>query len=564
MIQLWNEYQSTIQFALVYAIFALSVYLPMWGGTLSLAPISIGGASAYAGALIANESSLSIWVLLPIGGLVGTLIAAVLWIPLSRIKSHFFLLATVCLVLMLRVVLTNLRSLTGGAGGLSVLVLASMGTVVIVLIILMVLFARLHRSPFGMALEAVRSDESAARAVGISPVRIRMVVFLASGALAGIAGVLLASSLGFITPDTFFVSLAFALIAAVVLGGINHWVGAIIGALLFTILPEVLREVLQEGREVASGVVLLLVVILLPGGLVSLGALVRAKVAKRKPAATSRVPVEPSADERAVIPAADIAIGAQACVVDGIGKDYGGLSALNDVSFEVRAGQVLGVVGPNGAGKSTLLNIISAHDTPSRGTITLLGKPRTKEPAEALALQGVARTFQNIRLVENLSVLEQVMLALMRTRKESTLRYVFLPTRTRSMMKATRREATALLRMVGFDGDVSAATSALSYGQQRRVEIARALAMSPKLLLLDEPTAGMTRAESHELGQMIHLLRDSGIAIVLVEHNLALVEQVCDEVVVLNFGQLIAQGSATEALRTDEVQEAYLGIARRS
>lgn len=566
--QFWYEYHSTIQFALVYAVFAISVYLPMWGGTLSLAPIAIGGVAAYAGALIANELLLDVWALILSGAAVGALIAAILWYPLSRIKSHFFLLATICMVLVLRVVLTNLSDITGGPGGLSVMVLASMPQVVVVLALCLLLFARLHRSPYGMALEAIRSDESAARVIGVGPQRIRQVAFVGSGGLAGIAGVMLASSLGFITPDTFFTGLAFALIASVVLGGINHWIGPVVGALLFTILPELLREVLQEGREVASGVVLLAVVILLPGGLVSLGKLAERRLVRgRRASAPGKDSIEARSTRRVTsVPSLGGTASAPevVCIVAGLGKLYGGLKALEDVSFEIKSHRVLGVVGPNGAGKSTLLNIISAHDSASRGDIVYLGAHRQGAAAESLAMKGISRTFQNIRLFDNLNVLEQVGFALMRQRRESTLAYVFRPLRTRRMLERTRDEATSLLQLVGFDADPKVDAKSLSYGQQRRVELARALAMQPRLLLLDEPTAGMTRVEAHELGLLVRRLCERGIAVVLVEHNLDLVRQVCDEVVVLNFGRVIARGTAEDALFADEVQEAYLGTPARA
>ncbi len=242
-----------------------------------------------------------------------------------------------------------------------------------------------------------------------------------------------------------------------------------------------------------------------------------------------------------------------------ITKHYGGLAALSNVSFGVARGQVVGLIGPNGAGKTTLLNIISGLVAETSGAVQFNGADITREPAHRVARLGIARTYQNIRLFEEMTV-EQNLLLGRHTRTGSGMAssLLLLP-RQRREERALRNDAAALLERMDLLDKRTAVAGELAYGDQRRVEIVRALAADPLLLLLDEPSAGMNASETEQLGRFILSVRDQGVTILIIEHDMALISQVCDQVVVLNFGEVISHGAPQQVQSDPLVIEAYLG-----
>jgi branched-chain amino acid transport system ATP-binding protein len=247
--------------------------------------------------------------------------------------------------------------------------------------------------------------------------------------------------------------------------------------------------------------------------------------------------------------------------VERVGRVFGGLAALDGVTFNVAAGSICGLIGPNGAGKTTLINIISGLTAPSSGRVLLDGQPIDSLPAHRVASHGVARTFQNIRLFGELSVLENVMVGHHLRQRGTLLETILRLPRARSQERATRQAAEALLERLGLLHLARAEASALSYGDQRRVEIARALALEPRILLLDEPAAGMNDAETHQLADFLDELRASGLTLLVIEHHLDLIMRVCDRIVVLNFGRKIAEGPPDVVRNDRAVIEAYVGEA---
>lgn len=240
-------------------------------------------------------------------------------------------------------------------------------------------------------------------------------------------------------------------------------------------------------------------------------------------------------------------------------RSFGGLVAVNGVSFDIYPGEIYGLIGPNGAGKTTVLNILSGLLPPSSGTITFQGQRIERLPAHRIARLGVARTYQNIRLFAAMNVLQNVVVG-QHSRMQGTLaeRLVFSP-RVRREEEAARQKALALLESVELASVAEEPASALAYGNQRRLELVRALASDPRLLLLDEPAAGMNAAESQVLGTRLRSLADQGLTLLVIEHDVALVMSLCDRIGVLNFGNLIAQGTPEEIAANPEVIEAYLG-----
>ena len=245
--------------------------------------------------------------------------------------------------------------------------------------------------------------------------------------------------------------------------------------------------------------------------------------------------------------------------VRNLTRSFGGLIAVNNVSFDIYAGEIYGLIGPNGAGKTTVLNILSGLLTPTSGTVTFQGQRIERSPAHRIARLGVARTYQNIRLFAAMNVLQNVIVG-QHSRMRSTLaeRLVFSP-RVRREEEMARQKALALLESVELDSVAEEPAAALAYGNQRRLELVRALASDPKLLLLDEPAAGMNAAESQALGERLRNLATQGLTLLVIEHDMALVMSLCDRIGVLNFGNLIAEGTPEEIAGNPEVIEAYLG-----
>jgi branched-chain amino acid transport system ATP-binding protein len=242
-----------------------------------------------------------------------------------------------------------------------------------------------------------------------------------------------------------------------------------------------------------------------------------------------------------------------------VSRNFGGLQALSNVSIVVPEGKVVGLIGPNGAGKTTLVNIISGLDHPSSGTIRFEGRDISKAPPHRVNQTGIARTYQNIRLFGEMTVLENLLIGQYTRGRASVLEALVYAPSYRREEKALREQAHSLLdrfNLVAF-ADLRAGT--LPYGDQRRLEMARAIATNPKLILLDEPTAGMNPSETHELGEQILRLRDEGLTVLVIEHDMSLIHQVCDEIYVLNFGQIIAHDAPEAIKHNRHVIEAYLG-----
>jgi branched-chain amino acid transport system ATP-binding protein/branched-chain amino acid transport system permease protein len=344
----------------------------------------------------------------------------------------------------------------------------------------------------------------------------------------------------------------FLLLAMVIIGGRQNLVGCVVGAIGLALVRELLVDY-PTYAQVAYGTIVVLTVVFAPTGLAGiparLGLLARRRTGRTAPVLGAFQPYEtaPAPDRTALLEIA------------GVTKYFRGLRALDDVSLTVCRGEIRGIVGPNGSGKTTLFNVISGLYKPTSGRVILTGRVVSGARPYRLAQVGIARTFQNLRLFGDLTVRENILVALDRTRTRAIWRYPLWPVGIWRQDRALRAEADLVLARFGLGDFAEARPRALPYGIQRRVEIARAMARHPRLLLLDEPAAGLNGEEVRQLADIVRSIRSSGVTVVLIEHNMGLVMSLCETVTVLASGAVIAEGTPAEVARAAQVIEAYLG-----
>ena len=501
--------------------------------------VSLGQVGFYAiGAYVAGILILKGWsffAALPVAVLATGLVGALLALPALRVSGPYLAMVTIAFAFIVEHALIEWREVTGGANGLMGILPPSIGPLMFAereMALLAVLLATLcllgfwglSNSRLGRAMRAVRDSEVAAQSVGLNPVGLKTLAFALSAALAGMAGAVFAPLLMFISPGSFPFSQSILFLFAVVLGGAGTVLGPVLGALVVAGLPELLSD-LAEYRLLIFGALLLGVLWIAPEGIVGL----LARLRRIDPRPAGRTGVDLFAWLRPARPAP--------LVVDGLGISFGGVKAASGVGFTAEPGAVTAVIGPNGAGKTTVLNMIGGFYRPDAGTIRLgSGSSLAGAPAFRVARAGIARTYQTTQLFGTLSVLENVRIA-----------------------GADAATAEALLAFVGYGGALAARADDLPHVDRRLVEIARALATRPRVLLLDEPAAGLMRADKDALGLLLRRIAELGIAVILVEHDMTMVMGISDHIVVLDAGRPIAAGTPTAIRENPQVIAAYLG-----
>ncbi len=554
---------------LINAILALSAYATLHAKLLSLANAGFMAIGAYGSAIFCVKLGLPLAMAMPAAVILCGVIALIIGLPVLKLKDVYLAICTLGFGEVVRVLIILLPDLTGGSTGANLstgfpyeaMKQTKTWMLLVFLGLLCYLFWALSRSRIGRAFRALRENPQAASTMGIDIVAYRSMAFLMSAMLAGAAGALYAHSVGSLDNGDFKFNRSLDILSYAVLGGSGQWYGSILGGGLLTALPILLRDwagtsvsFLKDFAQlpnILNGLALLFVVIFLPGGLVS--ALSIGKPRRAKSSGTDSVTAPGvGATSRA-------SSDAPLLVLDGITRLFGGVEALSSVGFELSGGKIYGLIGPNGAGKTTLINLVSGLMSPSSGRIVWLGKEIQNQAAYRTARAGIARTYQNIQLFGDMTVLENVIVGRhthIKTNLATTL--LRLPAEGREE-NAAREEALSLLARLGLESLAGLKAGKLSYGDQRRVEIARALAMHPRLLLLDEPAAGMNEVETARLGEFIVDLKRHGYTLLVVEHHMDLIMKICDEIVVINFGKKIAQGAPAAVSRDEQVLEAYLG-----
>jgi ABC-type branched-subunit amino acid transport system ATPase component/ABC-type branched-subunit amino acid transport system permease subunit len=494
-------------------------------GQVSFGHVGFYAIGAYAVAVLTVLFKFNFWLALPIAALLATATGALLALPAMRVRGPYLAMVTIAFGFVIENIAVEWRGVTGGQNGImgaaKPALLDSERAVAIACLVLAAFatyaFHLLAKSRWGAAMRAVKDSEVAAESIGLDPVRIKTAAFAISAFCAGVAGAFFFALSGFVTPSTFAFSQSILFVLVVIIGGAGSLAGPLVGATIVVLLPELLAA-LAEYRLLFFGALLLAVLWLAPDGVV--GLVERMLARRRNPRLATAGEARLAEPGRAVLEA------------QRIGIAFGGVRAASQVSLRAEPGKVTSLIGPNGAGKTTVLNMLSGFYRADAGTIHIESLEIQGMPAWRRARAGIARTYQTTQLFGSMSVAENLAIA---------------------------GGPEALLSFVGYRGELDARAADLAHVDKRLVEIARALGTRPSVLLLDEPAAGLSKQDKESLAALLRRIANSGIAVVLVEHDMDVVMGISDTVVVLDAGVVIAAGAPADVQRDPAVRKAYLG-----
>ena len=550
----------------LYALVSLGlVLLTGVGGLTSFGQAAFVGIGAYTTAWLTLNTGMSPWLTLFVGLALTAISALIVGLITLRMSGHYLPLATIAWGLSLYYLMGNLDAL-GKYDGLLGLKSLSIGSINLgqgrlffvlcwaLLLASAVALLNLLDSRPGRAIRSLKGGTQMAEAMGINTFRYKVTIFVIAALLAAVAGWLLAHFQRTVNPSAFGLKMGIEYLFMTVVGGVGYVWGAIVGAGLVKLLDDWLQVALPaligtsgSYEVIVFGVALVLVLKYLPEGLWS--------VVARKFPKPDRLVDWVDADDLPV--RSKPQNGERVLVVDNIRKQFGGLVAVNDISFEITAGQIVGLIGPNGAGKSTTFNLITGGLNKTSGRVTFLGEDVTALPSREISRKGMARTFQHVKLIADMTVLENVAMGAYMRGSSGVVS---------SMLRANQaeeqrlmKEAQRQLERIGMGDYLHEQVGNLAMGPQRLMEIARALCCDPALLLLDEPAAGLRHMEKQALAAVLHQLQGEGMSILLVEHDMDLVMDVCDQLVVMEFGTLLTRGTPAEVQANPAVRAAYLG-----
>lgn len=563
-----NEYELRLfMLFLIYGMIAVGLnVLVGFTGLVSLGQAGLFALGSYTGAILATRLGFDIVASCIGAAIVSGAFGVLLAYPSVRVRGVYLAVVTIAFGIIVENVAIEWQSLTGGTTGLTSIPRPNVFGVKLsgfafysvlagTLFVFTLLIQNLKISRYGRTMLAVSQSETASRALGINPTGMRTLAFVISSVTAGIAGAFYAFLNSYISPDIFTFSDSVRFLLMVILGGAGSTFGPVIGAYILTYLPEYLQQ-FQLWQKFAYGALLLLVMFVLPQGILGTLRLVldRFRPADPIPDASEGLPAETTLRHEKQELAAEL-------VASGLTVRFGGLTALSNASMRVRGGEVHALIGPNGAGKSTFVNTISGFYRPNEGRCELDGIELTGQRSRDIARLGLARTFQNTELFGDMSVLENVMAGYDQRLSYGLVHALLRTPRMRREELECRRTAIGLLDFVGLSLYANEAARFLPFGLQRRLEIARALAAKPRLLLLDEPAAGLTTQEIDDLEAMIRKIAAHGISVLLIEHHVDLIMALADTVTVLDYGQVIAS-DAPDVIQDDpRVIEAYFGTS---
>ena len=532
------------------AVFGLTVVLGLCG-QINLAQAAFFGLGAYAVGLGTADYQISFWICLVAGSLLALAAGALLGMSTLKLGGHYLAMVTISFQQIVTLVMINAIWLTRGPDGISKIGRPALfqsqqsflAFCVAALAVIGYLVWHLPDTRIGRAMRAVRDNELAAGVAGIDIFRTKVAAFALSALLGGIGGGLFAGGFSYVSPDQFSFAESIVFLTMALLGGVGSPIGAVIGTGLLILIPEWLRFLKNiPGLYLAIyGLFVILIVRFMPDGI---WGFVQDVITKWR----AKAPPHVASPALQLVPAKTG--GDMVIEVTGLSKHFGGLKAVDKVDISVRRGSVHALIGPNGSGKTTTLNMLSGLYKTTAGKIVLDGTDVTDMPAHQRTAAGLGRTFQNIRLFRSMTALENVVIGA--ERPGNTLI-------GEGSQDALTQRAMSALTFVGLGGRANELVSSFSYGHQRLIEIARALAGNPTLLLLDEPAAGLNSSEKVELHDLLKRIAAQGLTILIIDHDMTLVREAAQHITVLNFGKRIADGESLAVLQHPDVISAYLG-----
>jgi branched-chain amino acid transport system permease protein len=606
---------------LIYTIllFGLDIVVG-YVGQVSLGHAGLFGIGSYTAGILFFHLGWPIWVTIPASIIVTAIFGGILALPALKVVGPYLAMVTLAFGTIAQILINEMTWLTEGPLGIKLTRPELMGVpmdkaqyfwlVAAFAILALVVIDRFVKSQMGRAFEALRDSPVACDCMGVSVYRFKVIAFVISAGFAGLAGCLYAYSEQYISPNTYNNELAVLFLLGIIMGGRKSRLGAVIGAAIIVLLPKLLDDIdlfrivasviaivvvigaalalskkvttprrvavpiagvvglatfsfwlnsISDWRLSIFGFMILLVVYYLQNGIVGFAkSFYQSIMGKAK--TTRGGDAEAIDDSISFISAVgNQNAGAELLKVDSVLMQFGGLKALNNVDLSIKRGTIHGLIGPNGSGKSTMMNVLTGIYVPTAGNVLYAGKSVVGKTSSDIALSGIARTFQNVQLFGEMTAIQNILVGLHHTFKSNMFEIALhLPRYKREEAEAHAR-AMALLKFVGLDDLANEEARNLPYGKQRLLEIARALALDPELLLLDEPAAGLTAPDIKELLRIIRKIRDNGITFILIEHHMDVVMSVCDTVSVLDFGQKIAEGKPAEVQANEKVIHAYLG-----